>query len=150
MFRMIFRVLMLVLVAAVGYSAYQSYENGYFSMPDMPDGAYAFSTRNGMRGIVLDAKVSQPIEDMPKFFRRLNLANPERHYFTLPAKISPWFEKSWSTCTLAEDGAQEELEASMSEEVRSSVENARLDAVCVIDADGKKLLRGLLYSVPNL
>jgi len=116
----------------------------------MPEGSYVISTRSGFRGIVLDADVSKPIEDMPNFFRRLNLASPDRRYLSIPFDVAPWFKDAWSICTSPSEKERDGLLGSMPEELKKSLWNARLDAVCRIDVDGEEVLRGMIFSVPNL
>ncbi|MFM2349573.1 MAG: hypothetical protein RIR04_539, partial [Pseudomonadota bacterium] len=57
----------------VGFGAYDLYRYGYFDLPDLPEGAYTLSFKNGFRAIVLDADV--PVGAFatgPKIFRRLS------------------------------------------------------------------------------
>lgn len=134
----------------VVWLGYVSYQKGYFSIPDMPDGAYVISFKNGFRGIVLDAEVSQPITDMPKFFRRINLANTDRNYIQLPLEVAPWHEDVWSICTSPSDQEREEVKRSMPNDVSKSLWNMRLDAICRLEVDGETFTRGFVYSAPKL
>ena len=150
MFKWVLRLFLIGIVGFLGIAAFQSYQKGYFSIPDMPEGAYVISTRSGFRGIVLDAKVSDPIVDMHKFFRRLNLANPDRRYLSIPFDVAPWFKDVWSICNSPLEREREELQNSMPAELKKTLRNARLDAVCRFDVDGEEVLRGMIFSVPNL
>jgi hypothetical protein len=144
------KLLLIGVIGFLGYGAFQAYQKGYFSMPDMPEGSYAYSRKDGMRGIILNAEVSDPIADMPKFFRRINLANPDRRYFGVPFAVAPWLEDVWSICISPSEEERVEFPQSMPDELKQDLAYARFDAVCRIDVEGEMVLRGLLYSVPNL
>ena len=121
----------LIVVAAVivigggGYIAYDSYRFGFFSMPDLPEGAYPLSFKNGVRAIM---------DGVPK-------AEPDRKFVSRAFEVAPWFEKAWSTCT-----SPTEAESAEAEDLGPGT---RFEAICRIDADGTKVLRGVIYSVPN-
>lgn len=150
MIKGILKLLLIGVIGFLGFAAFQSYQKGYFSMPYMPEGSYAYSRKDGMRGIILNAEVSDPMTDMPKFFRRIVLANPHRRYFDVPFVVAPWLEDVWSICISPSEDERVEFQQSMSEELKKSLAYARFDAVCRIDVDGEEVLRGLLYSVPKL
>lgn len=144
------KLLLIGVIGFLGYGAFQAYQKGYFSMPDMPEGSYAYSRKGGMRGIILDAEVSAPITTMPQFFRRINLANPDRRYFGIPFVVTPWLEDVWSICAPPSEDERVGFQQSMSDELKQDLAYARFDAVCRIDVEGEIVLRGLLYSVPKL
>jgi hypothetical protein len=150
MIKWIWRLLIIGIVGTIGVAGFQAHQKGYFNLPNMPEGAYAFSTKNGLRGIVLNAEVSKPIVDMPKFFRRLNLANPDRIYLGVTSDVAPWFKDAWSICSSPSEDERVGYQQSLPVELQTELANARFDAVCRIDVDGKEVLRGLLYSVPRL
>ena len=150
MIKWFLRLLLIGVVGIFGVGMFDIYEKGYFNIPDLPEGSYIFSKGNGMRGIVLDAEVSDPTESMPKFFRQIGIANPDRRYIAIPVDVAPWFEDAWSICKSPSADERAGFERSMPEELRRNLANARFDAVCRIDVDGKDVLRGLLYSVPKL
>jgi hypothetical protein len=151
MLRWILRVLLIGVIGIAGYTAFETYKKGYFSIPDIPDGSYVFSFKSGMRGIVLDADVSDPsVADMPMFLRRINFANPDRIYFGVPADLAPWIAGAWSICTSPSEEERISFAASFSEDLEQKLAHARFDAVCRIDVDGEEVVRGLLYSVPKL
>lgn len=44
----------LLIVGAVGYTGYSAFDlhrGGFFSLPDIPDGAYPISFKGGLRGV---------------------------------------------------------------------------------------------------
>ncbi|KAA0921021.1 hypothetical protein FLO80_02285 [Aquicoccus porphyridii] len=133
----------------IGYAGYHSYQKGYFNLPEFSETSYALSFRNGFRGIVVDPEVSNPLESSPRFFRRLNLANPERRYFTLAFDVPSWFEKTWSFCHPPTDEERAVIERDMPDEVKREIIGGRLDGVCKIEVDGESIWRGLIYSVPK-
>ena len=134
----------------VGYATYDSYRGGYFSIPDLPDGAYPISFKNGFRAILIDAEVSRPgMGEGIKFFRRLSMANPERKYLGLPLNVPPWFEDAWSWCKRPAEEEYAKLPP-MPEDLQQLFANSRLEGICRIDVDGQEIIRGLLFSVPNL
>lgn len=136
----------------VAYGLYDTYRAGYFSLPELPDGAYTVSFANGMRGIVLDAQVGDNIlKTGPAIFRRLSLANRDRKYLGIPMDVAPWFEEAWSTCISPTGLDAEQVTASLPEETRKQLRGARLEAICYIEVDSEQVIpRGLIYSVPNL
>jgi len=150
MFKWVLKFFLIGIVSVLGIAAFQAYQKGYFNIPDMPEGSYVISTRGGFRGIVLDAKVSNPIVDMPKFFRRLTLANPDRQYLSIPFDVAAWFKDAWSICTSPSEKEHDGLQKNMPEKLKINLSSARLDAVCWIDVDGEKVWRGMIFSVPNL
>jgi len=151
MFKWILRVLLIGLIGSIGASVYQSFQKGYFNLPDMPPGSYAFSMKNGFRGIVLDASVSnESLADLPKYFRRLNYADPDRRYISLPAAVPAWMTTAWSICSAPSDAEREYVLGTLSDDVRLYVTGARFDAICRVDLDGKEVVRGLLFSVPRM
>ncbi len=151
MVRWIFRMLLIGVVGWLGYGVVDGYQRGYFSIPDMPEGSYLFSIKSGFRGIVLDAKVSEPSSpDTPKVWRQIAFANPERRYIALPFEVGPYVVDAWSTCTAPTDEELAYFEKTMPEETARKFALARIEAICMVEADGKKMLRGLLYSFPKL
>jgi hypothetical protein len=121
-----------------------------FSLPELPDGAYTLSFENGFRAIVLEADVPDKVgDDAPKYLRSLGIANRERKYLGVPLEVQPWFKEAWSWCKRPTPEEIADL-LGMPEDIRRKVENARFEAVCRIDVDGKEIVRGLIFSVPRL
>jgi len=144
------KVILIGVIGFMGYAAYDSYKAGYFSIPDLPVGAYPISFKNGFRAILIDAEVSRPDRGVGmSFFRRLTAANPERKYLGLPLNVQPWFEDAWSWCKSPTEEEYAGL-SSMPEDIRQLFGNARFDGVCRIDIDGQEITRGLIFSVPKL
>ncbi len=137
--------------AWLGLAIFDQYRGGFFSLPDIPDGAYPLSFKNGLRAIVLDADVSDHSYDQNwKYFRHLSLADPDRRYLGFPYDVPAWFEDTWSFCKKPTTEEANWIQNQMPKSMRDQVATARFDAVCIIEADGKKILRGLIYSVPDL
>lgn len=151
MFKWILRIVFIGLIGSVGVEVYQSYQGGYFNLPDMPKGSYAFSMRNGFRGIVLNASVSNEISaDIPKYFRRLSFANTDRRYISLPAAVPAWMTTAWSTCSAPTEAERDEVLGSLAGDAKLYVTGARFEAICRVDLDGSAVVRGLLFSVPRM
>ncbi len=150
MTRWILRIIALGLLAFASFTAYDFYRAGYLSLPDLPDGAYTLSSASGLRAIILDADVPDQVgDDPPKYFRTLSAANPDRKYLTVPFDVQPWFKDAWSWCKAPTDEEKVDLER-MPDDFKRTVENARFEAVCRIDVDGTEVVRGLIFSVPQL
>lgn len=148
----IVRLILLGFIGSLGLGTYDMYRGGFFSLPDLPDRAYPISFSSGLRGILYDMDASdKTYENGLKWFRRLSYANPDRKYIGVPAEVPSWFKDLWSTCEAPTNESQAFVEQSMSEEVKSRMIGAHLDAVCYIPTeDKKKLVRGLIYSVSRL
>jgi hypothetical protein len=148
--RWILRTFFLGILGYVSYSAYDFQRRGYLSLPDIPDGAYTLSFKNGLRAIVLDADVTEThLADSSKYFRLLILANRDRSYIGFPTEVQPWFEDAWSWCKPPTEQEKASLEL-MPDDFKRQVENTRFEAVCRIDVDGQDIVRGLIFSVPRL
>ncbi len=146
----IIRLVLLWVVGSFGYTVYSTYRSGYFSLPDIEDGAYPISFRNGLRGIVYDVDVQDSsYADTPKLFRRLAMANPDRKYLGLPMDVAPWFEDRWTECRPPNDEIVEYFESSMPDNLKETLIGARLDAFCFINSDDSHIVRGAIYSVPR-
>lgn len=141
-------------IAPIGFVAlavFDFYRGGYFSVPDLPVGALTVSYKNGFRAVVLEADVTDPkFANGPKWFRRLNLANPDRRYFGVPFEVSPFLEDSWSWCEKPTKEERVGYAQVVPSDWKNYLDTARLDAVCRLDVDGEKINRGLIYSVPRL
>ncbi len=147
----ILRLVVIGVVGFIGLGVYQGYRSGYYSLPDLPDGAYPISFGNGLRGIVYDIEVSdQRYVDAPKIFRRLRNANKGRTYLGVPMDVAPWFEGVWSTCRGGHPEAQTYFEQSMPDDIKVRLQGARFEALCGIETDdGTGVIRGAIYSVPK-
>lgn len=145
------RLAILAVVGFVGFFAYDLQRGGYYSMPELADGAYPISFKSGFRAIVQDVEVSEPrYTDSHWIVRRLASANPDRRYIGIPSEVPRWFEDTWSTCRPPSEEEQQAIEASYSDDVRAKLYGARFDAVCFIETDNEqKVIRGVIYSVPQ-
>lgn len=150
--RWIVRLLVVSVLGYTGYSVYDLYRGGFFSLPDLPSGAYTVSFKSGFRGIVQGIEVSNPSgADAPALLRQLAPANPDRNYLGFPMEVAPWFEEVWSTCKPPTDEERAYIETSMPDDMKRRVQGARLDALCYIETDdNQRILRGLLYSIPKV
>ncbi|NIZ63094.1 hypothetical protein DL239_19190 [Sedimentitalea sp. CY04] len=150
MFKWFFRMLLLCIVGVIGFATFGWHQKGLLNIPHLPEGAYAFS-RGGLRGVVFGQEVSNPTGvESPKFFRQLIHVNPERMYLSLPLQVPHWLEDTWSNCTPPTGNEAADFEQSMPDDLKRNLVGARLDAVCRINLESEEVLRGLLYSIPNL
>ena len=117
-------------VSYAGYAAYDYYKAGYFTLPDMPDGAFSISYKNGLRAILVDI----PNE------------RGTRHYLGFPADVPDNLEKVWAFCTPPNG---DEL-AALERQDWSEWPEKRFEAICKIDVDGEAVVRGTILSVPRL
>ncbi|MEA5162597.1 hypothetical protein U5903_17605 [Cereibacter johrii] len=148
--RWLLRVLFLGVLGLSGMWVYDFYRAGYLSLPDLPSGAYTLSYKTGFRAIVLNADVPDTIgRNAPKYLRSLGIANRDRKYLGIPFDVQPWFEEAWSWCKSPTEKEKADLER-MPDDFKHRVANARFEAVCRIDVDGKEIVRGLIFSVPRL
>lgn len=150
--RWIVRIVFLGILSFASLWAYNFYRAGYLSLPDLPDGAYTLSYKNGFRAIITDANISDPRPlgyEGPKYFRSLNAANPERKYLGVPFNVQSWFEGAWSWCKSPTNQEKEDLNL-MPDDFKRQVANARFEAVCRISVDDSEVVRGLIFSVPRL
>jgi len=146
-----FRIVFLLLIGGAGYTSYDMYRGGFFSLPDLPNGAYPISFASGLRGIVYDVEVEDDrFADSPKYFRRLSTANPDRRYLGVPMDVAPWFEYVWSECRPPTQEVIEYFDNSMPEDLKITLQGARFDAFCFIPLDGEGIIRGAIFSVPKL
>ncbi|WP_146036478.1 hypothetical protein [Pseudotabrizicola formosa] len=119
-------------------------------MPEITPNDYAFSFA-GFRGIVVNANVSEPIDEyIPDAYRRLSFANKDRRYFGVPFEVQEWMKDAWSFCVSPTDEERVYYDNAMPENIKSQLEFSQFEAVCSLDVDGSKVVRGLLYSVPKL
>ena len=119
-----------LILAYGGYGAYDYYRGGYFSRPEMPEGAFSISFKNGLRAIL----VGVPNE------------RQTRRYFGFPAKVPFYLEDAWSFCA----PPNEEETAQLTRENIPSNPGERVEVICKIDVDGDIVIRGLITSVPKL
>ena len=67
-----------------GYAAYDYYyKRGYLTLPEMPEGAFSRSYKNGLRAIFVDMLDERET----------------RRYFGFPMKVPFYLENSWSWCS---------------------------------------------------
>lgn len=151
MLKWIGRIIVVGIVGYLGLLVYEYNRRGLFSMPDLPQGAYYVSFKNGLRGIVLDADVPETSTgDGPKFFRSLSIENRDRKYLGIPADVPSWFADAWSICRAPTEQDRADIAENLPDDMRRTLVTARFEAVCRIDVDGQPLTRGLLFSVPRL
>lgn len=116
------------IIGFVAYGAHLYIDGGYHTRPELPEGAFSFSFKTGLRAIAVD---------IPEERRT-------RKYLGVPFDVPVWAEGAWSLCKRpSEEEAAEVLKgANMTPETR-------LDAVCTVEADGVTLRRGAIFSVPR-
>lgn len=120
-------------VVAVGgaYTAYDFYRAGYHTRPDMPEGAFSLSYKNGLRAILVDV----PNE------------KETRRYFGTPMEVPFYLKDTWSFC--APPSAEENDQAATFIKKRG-LPGERFEAICKINVDNEAVVRGVITSVPDL
>ena len=129
------RLIIAAIVAAGGYVAYDSYRAGYFTRPDMPDGAFSLSYKNGMRAILVG--VSNEKET--------------RRYLGFPAQVPFYLEEAWSFCSPPDVKEGEVVSAFLKGRGQGEEwPGERIEAICKIKVDNQDVIRGIVTSVPKL
>lgn len=124
-------VLITVVVAVVGYIAYDSYKAGLHTRPDMPAGAFSLSYKNGMRAILVDV----PDE------------RQSRRYLGTPMKVPFYLGDAWSFCYPPNNDEM----AQFATLIRSREwPGERFEAVCKITVDSEVVVRGFITTVLKL
>jgi len=125
------RVLTAIIIIASGYVAYDAYRAGYHTRPDMPEGAFSLSYKNGMRAILVGIPNQKDT----------------RRYFGFPMEVPFYLEDAWSFCYPPND--EEEAHAISFIKDRDWP-GERFEAVCKITVENEIVVRGLITSVPKL
>lgn len=128
---MLKRIVLVVILAFGGYVAYDFYMAGYLTRPKMPKGAFSLSYKNGLRGIL----VNVPEE------------KETRSYLGFPMEVPFYLKDTWSWCY---PPAEEDSAPAAQFMAARDWPGQRLDAVCKITIEGKKIVRGVIISVPKM
>lgn len=124
------RTFLVAIVGWAGYSAYVYYKAGLWNRPPVPEGSFWISFKDGTRVIVSDV----PNE------------RDTRKYIIRPRTDVPsYFKDAWSFC---DPPTLEDAEAI--NKALPPGPGMRLEAECVLDADGEIIPTGYLYSAPKL
>ncbi len=130
MFKWVFRLVGLGVIAFIGFGIYDYYRAGLNTRPAMPEGAFSLSFKAGPRVIMLDIKDERSA----------------RRYIVRPRTDVPsWFKESWSYCK----PPTEEDQASLLKQLELGP-GMRLDGVCTLDADGDVITTGYILTVPDI
>lgn len=114
------------------YGGYIYYANGYHTRPALPEGAFSFSFKSGFRAIALDIPEERAT----------------RRYFGVPADVPDTAQDAWSWCKRPTAEEKEEVLEEILKEVDLGP-GARLDAICTVTDDGRKIRRGVIFSAPR-
>ncbi len=144
------RLFTITIVGGIAWFGFQTHRAGYFNLPEFDENSYAISFKNGLRAIVVDPDITKPTSKQPDFFRRLSVVDRKRRYRSFAFEVPEWFEDAWAFCEKPTREEREWIEAGMPQEISAIFVGARLDAFCVLEVDGKKIPRGLIYSIPRL
>lgn len=118
-----------LLVVVISYAVNTYYRLGFHTMPEIPDGAFVITRRNGFQAILVDVPDLQGA----------------RTYFQYPVVVPFYLEKAWAICKPPiGDEAQ-----GFRESIKSNP-GERFEAVCKIKVDEDIVIRGLITSVPKL
>ncbi len=125
------RIIGAAVLGVIGYIAYDYYRAGFWTRPEMPEGAFSISYANGLRAIL----VGVPNE------------RETRRYFGHPQEVPFYLKDAWSFCS-PPDGV-EKVQATEFIKSRSQP-GERFEVICKIKADNDVVIRGVITSVPKL
>jgi hypothetical protein len=123
-----------------------------FSTTRTANGAYTISFKSGFRGIAQGIEVANDrYADGPALLRQRAGANPDRHYLGFGMEVPSWFREAWSSCPPPTDEERAYFDANMPDDMKKTVQGARLDALCFVKTDNEQRIpRGALYSAPKI
>ena len=128
---MLKRIVLIVILAFGGYAAYDYYTAGLHTRPEMPEGAFSRSFKNGLRAIFVD---------MPD-------ERETRRYFGFPSEVPFYLKDSWSWCS---PPTKQERALAAPFMAKRDWPGQRFDAVCKVTVEGKEVIRGLIVTVPRV
>lgn len=131
MWKWIGRTIVVVVVAFIGYGTYDYYRADLHTRPDMPQGAFSISYKNGLRAIL----VGVPNE------------KKSRRYFGYPTEVPYYIADAWAFCSPPEESEKQEAERFIKE---YGGPGERFEVVCRIQVDDDTVIRGFITSVPRL
>lgn len=123
------RLIGFLIVGGVAYTGYDYVRAGLFSRPDMPEGAFSISYKDGFRAILVDV----PNERDTRTYRGFSLDVPD------------YLEREWSLCMPPSEEEAAEILATHGDNP-----GERVEVVCTIDTDGVFVTRGYITSMPEL
>lgn len=121
--------LLTLIFLGAGYVAYDYYRAGLHTRPQLPEGAFSISYKNGMRSILVDVADERE----------------SRRYFGFPADVPFYLEEAWSFCR-----PLPKAEATRIMAYRERNPGERFEALCTINVDDEIVVRGYISSVPRL
>lgn len=131
MLKWILRAIVVALIGYVGYGFYDYYRAGLHARPDMPDGAFSISYKNGLRAIITG----------------IGEKDEGRRYFGFPQDVPHYIRDAWSICAPPEGD-----EVAMAEKFLEdrSMPGERFEVVCKVTVDDDVVVRGVITSVPRV
>ncbi|MFV1875271.1 hypothetical protein [Nioella sp.] len=120
------RLVIVLLLGFLGFAAYDYYRAGYHTLPELEDGDFPLSFASGLRGVMHD------VDDLRE----------TRVYAGYPAEVPSWLEDVWSHC--------EARELREEDRIPNLGVGYRYEAVCTIEVEGEEVIRGVIYSRPEL
>lgn len=131
MLRWLGRLVVVGIIGVIGYAAYDYYMAGLHTRPQMPDGAFSISYKNGMRAII----VGVPNEE------------ENRRYLGFAMDVPYYVRDAWSFCHPPTEEEAPQVAQFLEER---DMPGMRFEAVCKITVDEDVLVSGLITSVPRL
>jgi hypothetical protein len=131
MLKWIGRAVVVAVLGFTGYAVWVTYQAGYFSRPEMPEGAFSMSFKSGFRAIIVDVPDQQET----------------RRYFGFPADVPHYLEDAWSTCSPPTEEERASADQFIAER---NMPGERFEAICRLQVDDDLVTRGLITSVPRL
>lgn len=131
MIKWILRLVFFGIIGLASYVAYDYFNAGYHTRPEMAEGSFSLSYKSGLRAIMIGFPDNRKT----------------RSYLGFPQEVPDYMEDAWSTCR-APNGQEAPDVANFLKE--RDIPGERFEAVCEITADDDVVLRGLISSVPKL
>ncbi|MBE7731459.1 hypothetical protein [Devosia faecipullorum] len=131
MWKWVGRIVVVAVLGWVGYATYDWYMAGHHTRPEMPEGAFSLSYKNGLRGILVD----------------ISNEKETRRYFGFPQEVPNYLRDAWSWCQPPTEAEAPQVAQFLEER---NMPGERFEAVCKITADDDVVVRGIITSVPRL
>lgn len=122
---------------------------GYLDLPELAADEMPMKFGEFRALVPVDHELQERFADLPQEFRRVALRHADRKYWGFPSDVEPWFEKMWSRCVRPTDDEVAFFNDPSAADWRQEMRGTRLEALCYIESEGQRILRGMVASVPK-